>query len=113
LDIQSAIGRFLLSIRRYGRSRKFPLPHFRFAKPATRSRCWQLKLQDQRVRLAAVFGPVVLNAESADMKSLCVGTEAGSPPLTSLAVQLTCPSCYFEAVYPPGEIRLGDIDTDQ
>ena len=35
------------------------------------------------------------------------------PPLTALAVQLTCPRCNFEAVYPPADIRLGDIDPEE
>jgi RNase P subunit RPR2 len=33
--------------------------------------------------------------------------ESVGPPLTALAVQLTCPSCNFEAVYPPADIQLG------
>jgi hypothetical protein len=35
------------------------------------------------------------------------------PPLTSQSVQLTCPSCKFEAVYRPTEIRLGILDPDE
>jgi hypothetical protein len=41
------------------------------------------------------------------------GPKPARPPLTALAVQLTCPSCNFEAVYPPADIRLGDIDPDK
>ena len=41
------------------------------------------------------------------------GPKLDRPPLTSLAVQLTCPSCNLEAVYPPGETRLEDTDPDE
>ena len=41
------------------------------------------------------------------------GPRPDRPPLTALAVQLTCPRCNFEAVYPPADIRLGDIDPDE
>jgi hypothetical protein len=38
------------------------------------------------------------------------GPKPDRPLLTSLGAQLTCPSCNFEAVYPPADIRLGDVD---
>ena len=41
------------------------------------------------------------------------GPKLDRPPLTALAVRLTCPSCNFAAVYVPAEIRLGDIDPDE
>ena len=41
------------------------------------------------------------------------GPKPDRPPLTALAVQLMCPSCNFEAVYPPADFRLGDIDPDE
>ena len=41
------------------------------------------------------------------------GSKPDRPPLTALAMQLTCPNCNFEAVYPPADIRLGDIDPDE
>jgi hypothetical protein len=53
----------------------------------------------------------MLNAEIAKHKIAL--KKAWGPPLTALAVQLTCPSCNFEAVYPPADIQLGDIDPDE
>ena len=41
------------------------------------------------------------------------GSKPARPPLTSLAMRITCPSCNFDAIYPPSEIRLGDIDPDE
>jgi len=35
------------------------------------------------------------------------GPKPDRPPLTALAVQLTWPSCNFEAFYPPADMRVG------